>query len=98
MAIKLLNTLIMIAVALSITGVINRTRAMLAGRKGIRFFQHVMNVRLQLRKGSVYSLPLQPFCSVSHPASISALRLLPFCLSLWLTLSLSARSTAILSL
>ena len=55
MAIKLLNTLIMIAVALSITGVINRTRAMLAGRKGIRFFQHVMNVRLQLRKGSVYS-------------------------------------------
>ena len=45
----------MVVVALSITGVINRTRALLAGRKGIRFFQHVMNVRLQLRKGSVYS-------------------------------------------
>lgn len=55
MAIKLFNTLIMIAVALSITGVINRTRALLAGRKGIRFFQHIMNVGLQLRKGSVYS-------------------------------------------
>ena len=45
----------MIAVALSITGVINRTRALCAGRKGIRFFQHIYNVRLQLRKGSVYS-------------------------------------------
>ena len=45
----------MIVVALSITGVINRTRALLAGRKGIRFFQHIYNVRLQLRKGAVYS-------------------------------------------
>ena len=55
MLVKLINTLLMVAVALSITGVINRTRALLAGRKGIRFFQHVMNVRLQLRKGAVYS-------------------------------------------
>lgn len=45
----------MIVVALSITGVINRTRALLAGRKGIRFMQHIYNVRLQLRKGTVYS-------------------------------------------
>ena len=45
----------MLVVALSITGVINRTRAICAGRKGIRFFQHVYNVHLQLRKGSVYS-------------------------------------------
>lgn len=45
----------MIVVALSITGVINRTRALLAGRKGIRFMQHIYNVRLQLRKGAVYS-------------------------------------------
>ena len=55
MLVKLLNTLLMIVVALSITGVINRTRTVLAGRKGIRFFQHVYNVRLQLRKGAVYS-------------------------------------------
>ena len=55
MLVKLLNTLLMIVVALSVTGVINRTRAVLAGRKGIRFFQHVYNVRLQLRKGAVYS-------------------------------------------
>lgn len=45
----------MIVVALSITGVINRTRALLAGRKGAPFFQHIYNVRLLLRKGSVYS-------------------------------------------
>ena len=53
--IKILNILLMILVALFITGVINRTRAVAAGRKGIRFFQHVYNVRLLLRKGSVYS-------------------------------------------
>lgn len=55
MLVKLLNTLLMIVVALSITGVINRTRAALAGRKGIRFFQHIYNVGLLLRKGAVYS-------------------------------------------
>lgn len=55
MLIKLLNTLLMLVVALSITGVINRTRAVLAGRKGIRFFQHVYNAHLMLRKGAVYS-------------------------------------------
>ena len=55
MLIKLLNTLLMVVVALSITGVINRTRAVLAGRRGTRFMQHIYNVRLLLRKGAVYS-------------------------------------------
>ena len=55
MLVKLLNTLLMVVVALSITGVINRTRALLAGRKGIRFFQHIYNVNLLLRKGAAYS-------------------------------------------
>ena len=50
-----LNTLLMIVVALSIPGVINRTRAILAGRKGLPFLQHIRTVRLLLRKGSVYS-------------------------------------------
>lgn len=45
----------MIVVALSITGVINRTRAILAGRQGLPFLQHIHNVRLLLRKDSVYS-------------------------------------------
>lgn len=50
-----LNTVLMIIAALTITGVINRTRALLAGRKGVRFFNHVYAVRLLMRKGSVYS-------------------------------------------
>ena len=55
MLVKLLNTLLMVVVALSITGVINRTRAVLAGRRGTRFMQHTYNVQLLLRKGAVYS-------------------------------------------
>lgn len=51
----LLNTVLMIITAIAIPGVINRTRALLAGRKGIPFFQHLHNTRLLLRKGSVYS-------------------------------------------
>ncbi|MBO5330947.1 MAG: NADH-quinone oxidoreductase subunit H [Alistipes sp.] len=51
----LFNTLLMIVVAIAIPGVINRTRALLAGRKGLPFMQHVRNVRLLLRKGTVYS-------------------------------------------
>lgn len=45
----------MLLVALTVTGVINRTRAVLAGRKGLRFFQHVMDIGVLLRKGAVYS-------------------------------------------
>ena len=51
----LLNIILIVVVALAIPGVINRTRALLAGRKGIRFFQHLYNVGLLLRKGAVYS-------------------------------------------
>ena len=45
----------MIIVALAIPGVINRTRALLAGRQGLPFVQHLRNVNLLLRKGAVYS-------------------------------------------
>ena len=51
----LLNTLLMIIVAIAIPGVINRTRAVLAGRQGMPFVQHLRNVNLLLRKGAVYS-------------------------------------------
>lgn len=50
-----LNTLLLLLAALAIPGVINRTRAGLAGRRGIRFLQHLYDVRLLLRKGAVYS-------------------------------------------
>lgn len=51
----LLNILLLPAIAAAIPGVINRTRARLAGRKGPRFTQHLSNVALLLRKGAVYS-------------------------------------------
>ena len=50
-----LNTILMITVALLTTGVINRTRAVLAGRKGLRFFQHLFDAKVLLGKGAVYS-------------------------------------------
>jgi formate hydrogenlyase subunit 4 len=50
-----LNTLLMIITAIAIPGIINRTRAVLAGRKGIPFAQHLRNVNVLLRKGAVYS-------------------------------------------
>ncbi|MBO7331866.1 MAG: NADH-quinone oxidoreductase subunit H [Alistipes sp.] len=50
-----LNTLLIIVTALAIPGVINRTRAILAGRKGVPFTQHLRNVNVLLRKGAVYS-------------------------------------------
>ena len=50
-----LNTFLLLLVALAIPGVINRTRAHLAGRRGIRFAQHLYDLRLRLRKGAVYS-------------------------------------------
>lgn len=50
-----LNTLLILLAALAIPGLINRTRALLAGRRGIRFAQHLYDVSLLLRKGAVYS-------------------------------------------
>lgn len=52
---KILNLLLLLVVAITIPGLINRVRARLAGRLGIRFTQHLWNVRLLLRKGAVYS-------------------------------------------
>ena len=47
--------LFILAAAVCLTGIINRSRAWFAGRKGIRFGQHLRNIQLLLRKGSVYS-------------------------------------------
>uniref|UniRef100_UPI004056C784 respiratory chain complex I subunit 1 family protein n=1 Tax=Alistipes sp. TaxID=1872444 RepID=UPI004056C784 len=56
----LLNILLIIIVGISIPGVINRTRARLAGRMGTRFMQHLYNVRVLLSKGAVYSTTTTP--------------------------------------
>lgn len=52
---KILDYILLLAVAIAVPGVINRTRALLAGRKGTRFLQHLYDLRLLLRKGAVYS-------------------------------------------
>lgn len=52
---QMLDLFLLLAVAVAVPGVVNRTRALLAGRKGIRFLQHLYDVRLLLRKGAVYS-------------------------------------------
>lgn len=50
-----LATIIILLVAFTIPGIINRIRARLAGRKGVTMFQHIINVELLFRKGAVYS-------------------------------------------
>lgn len=51
-----ITTLILLLVmAMLLPGVINRVRAVLAGRRGVSLYQHVSNVELLLRKGAVYS-------------------------------------------
>lgn len=64
----LLNILLLVVVALAIPGLINRTRARLSGRRGIRFSQHLHNVWVLLHKGSVYS-----------PTTTQLFRLAPAC-------------------
>ncbi len=77
----LLNTLLILLAALCIPGVINRTRARLAGRQGIRFAQHLYDVRLLLRKGAVYSTTTTAFFrtapSVILASSLVAMLFIP---------------------
>ena len=77
----LLNILLLVAVALSITGVVNRTRARLAGRRGPRFTQHLHNTALLLRKGAVYSTtPSARVCTAPAlylAAAVTALLFIP---------------------
>lgn len=77
----LFNTLLLLLTALAIPGLINRTRALLAGRRGIRFLQHLYDVRLLLRKGAVYSPTVSALFrttpSVYLGAAVVALLLVP---------------------
>ncbi len=49
------SLILVLFVSLMLPGVIQRTRAILSGRKGVKLYQHINNVGLLLRKGSVYS-------------------------------------------
>lgn len=55
MAETILNTIIILCMALFLPGIINRTRALLSGRKGPRLTQHIDNAAVLLKKGTVYS-------------------------------------------
>ncbi len=46
--------LFILLAAATLPGLINRSRAWLSGRRGIRFGQHLRHVQLLLRKGTVY--------------------------------------------
>ena len=68
-----LNTLLILLTAVCIPGLINRTRAVLAGRRGIRFAQHLYDVRLLLRKGAVYSTTASALSVYLGSAIVAAL-------------------------
>lgn len=67
-----LNIILFLAVAIAIPGIINRTRAFLAGRKGIRFFQHLSDARVLLKKGAVYSTTTSPLFRLTPTVYLSA--------------------------
>lgn len=67
-----LNTLLLLLTALAIPGLINRTRARLAGRKGIRFTQHLYDVTLLLRKGAVYSTTTSALFRIAPSVSLGS--------------------------
>lgn len=66
------NTLLLLLTALAIPGLINRTRARLAGRKGIRFAQHLYDVALLLRKGAVYSTTTSALFRIAPSVSLGS--------------------------
>ncbi len=69
---QMLDLFLLLAVAAAVPGVVNRTRALLAGRKGIRFLQHLYDVRLLLRKGAVYSTTVSTLFRVAPSVYLGA--------------------------
>lgn len=78
----MLSFILIILCALLFTGVVNRTRSILSGRKGPGILQPVKNVILLLRKGSVFSssssfiFQIAPIIALA--ATIVAMLLVPF--------------------
>ena len=75
-----LNTLLLLLTALAIPGLINRTRARLAGRKGIRFAQHLYDVALLLRKGAVYSTTTSALFRIAPSVSLGSALVAALCI------------------
>lgn len=75
------TVILLLFIAFLLPGVINRVRAVMAGRKGVKLFQHINNIELLLRKGAVYSpvtsLVFQIAPAVYLGASFTALLFVP---------------------
>ncbi|MCI7139767.1 NADH-quinone oxidoreductase subunit H [Alistipes sp.] len=76
----LFNTLLLGLVALAIPGLINRTRARLAGRKGIRFTQHLHDLKLLLHKGAVYSTTTSALFRIAPSVYLAAAAVAALCI------------------
>lgn len=77
----MLSLILILFIALMLPGTINRTRALLSGRKGVVFYQHLNNLEVLFRKGAVYS-PVAGFLFrlapvASFAAMTTALLLVP---------------------
>lgn len=59
--------------ALLITGIINRTRSILSGRRGYRFFQPLLTVGVLLRKASIYSTTSTFVTKIAAPVYLGAI-------------------------
>ena len=51
----MLSFVVLVFVAFLLPGIVNRTRAVLSGRKGVTLWQHALSLGVSFRKGAVYS-------------------------------------------
>lgn len=65
--------LLIILGALVVVGLINRTRSVLSGRKGYRFFQPLFNVLVLLKKASIYSTTSTIVTRAAAPVYLGAI-------------------------
>ena len=69
-----------IIAALTIPGLINKTRATIAGRYGPRFFQPLLNTIVLLKKGSTYSTTSTIITELAAPVYLAALITAALCI------------------
>ena len=75
------SLVLLIFIALLLPGVVNRTRALLSGRRGVSLWQHARGLRVLMRKGAVYSSVTGPVFRlapvVCFGSALTALLLVP---------------------
>lgn len=69
-----------IVAALTIPGLINKTRATIAGRYGARFFQPLLNTIVLLKKGSIYSTTSTIITELAAPVYLASLIVAALCI------------------